>query len=47
MTGFSDSVVFEMNSTVLSKLSLFGAAGVAKNGLILDESLLSFKMIFT
>ena len=41
MTGFSDSVVFEMNSTILSKLSLFGVVTVAKNGLILDESLLS------
>ncbi len=41
MTGFSDSVVFEMNSTILSKLSLFGVVRVAKNGLILDESLLS------
>ena len=41
MTGFSDSVVFEMNSTILSKLSLFGVVKVAKNGLILDESLLS------
>ena len=41
MTGFSDSVVFEMNSTILSKLSLFGVVRVAKNGLILDESLLN------
>ena len=41
MTGFSDSVVFEMNSDILSKLSLFGVVRVAKNGLILDESLLS------
>ena len=41
MTGFSDSVVFEMNSAILSKLSLFGVVRVAKNGLILDESLLN------
>src|SRR5574344_1989694 len=41
MTGFSDSVVFEINSTILSKLSLFGVVTVAKNGLILDESLLN------
>ena len=30
MTGFSDSVVFEMNSTILSKLSLFGAAAIKR-----------------
>ena len=41
MTGFADSVVFEMNSTILSKLSLFGVVTVAKNGLTFNDSLIS------
>lgn len=41
MTGFADSVIFEMNSTVLSKLHLVGVVTVVKNGLMFDENLLN------
>ncbi|MCT7604837.1 hypothetical protein N5U17_11410 [Aliarcobacter butzleri] len=41
MKGYTDSVAFEMDSSILAKLHLIGVVTVAKNGLIFDDSLIS------
>ena len=41
MQGYTDSVAFEMDSSILAKLHLVGVITVAKNGLIFDDSLIS------
>ena len=41
MQGFTDSVAFEMNDSILAKLHLVGVVTVVKNGLIFDEVLLN------
>ena len=41
MQGYTDSVAFEFDSSILAKLHLVGVVAVAKNGLIFDESLLN------
>lgn len=41
MKGYTDSVAFEMDTSILSKLSMFGVITVAKNGLIFNDELLN------
>ena len=41
MQGYTDSVAFEFDSSILAKLHLVGVVTVAKNGLIFDDSLLN------
>ena len=41
MQGYTDSVAFEFDSSILAKLHLVGVVTVAKNGLIFDDSLIS------
>lgn len=41
MQGYTDSVAFEFDSSILAKLDLVGVVTVAKNGLIFNESLLN------
>ena len=41
MQGYTDSVAFEFDSSILAKLHLVGVVAVAKNGLIFDDSLLN------
>lgn len=41
MQGYTDSVAFEMDSSIIAKLHLVGIVTVAKNGLIFDDNLLN------
>lgn len=41
MQGYTDSVAFEFDSSILAKLRLVGVVTVAKNGLVFDDSLLN------
>lgn len=41
MLGYVDSIAFEMDNSILTKLSLIGVVTVAKNNLILDSELLN------
>lgn len=41
MKGYTDSVAFEMDSSILAKLHLIGVVTVAKNGLTFNDSLIS------
>ena len=48
MQGYTDSVAFEFDSSILAKLHLVGVVTVVKNSLIFDEVLLNeFISIFS